>query len=308
MDADRQLEWFSQLRSGWCRVRRLRATMSAVVLASAVVLSLNPAAIVLAGHVSQPSSARAGAGERTAMLVSRASRIVGVTSTAVSHGLKITLFVGQPSYPTDSLAQTTITVANVSSKPIGVINSPCTGQFTHAEVINSKGVPYPWPLPTYPVPCPLVLPAPLAPGASITDDSIVYMESGRLRAAVTIQTASPGSEYVNITGTTLTVKLYSSPPEHATFAAQPGSGGGFTTSIWPVPKDAGRLYYADVQICRGAQEQDIEGGMAGVWQSTSGSTLSTDILGPSCRHEEWHLIAGWLDYPAAHLDFSATTS
>jgi len=231
-----------------------------------------------------------------------------ICSTTESHGLQITLTVTAPSFPLDSLAQTTITLRNLTKQSIGIVNSICTGQSTHTEVLNKRGTPYPWPLPTYPLPCPVPLPTPLGPGKTLSTQSVVYLLSGTLRADLTVNVSNSSFDYVDVTGKVLKLGVFSSEPEHATFAAQPGSDGAFTASIWPVPKNAGKLYYAEDEVCRGNQGGEIDGGLANAWQSTSSTSVSTDILGPSCRHEEWHLIAGWLGYPAAKLDFSATSS
>ena len=235
-------------------------------------------------------------------------KVHDVSSSTVSHGLRITLSVAQPTYSIDGLALTVIAIQNVTGASIGLINSPCTGQYTHTEVLNKKGNPYPWPLPTYVLPCPLPLPTTLAAGKSLTSDSVVYLQSGMLRADLTIATSKAGNELVDVTGKKLSVKLHAAQPEYATFASQPGSVGGFTASIWPVPKDAGRLYYAEVEVCGSDAGQEIEGAAPGYWQSTSKSWVSTNILGPACMHEEWHVLAGWLGYGAARLDFSATSS
>ena len=235
-------------------------------------------------------------------------KVHDVSSSTVSHGLRITLSVAQPTYSIDGLALTVIAIQNVTGASIGLINSPCTGQYTHTEVLNKKGTPYPWPLPTYVLPCPLPLPTTLAAGKSVTSDSVVYLQSGTLRADLTIATSKTGDELVDVTGKKLTVKLHAAQPEYATFASQPGSVGGFTASIGPVPKDAGKLYYAEVEVCRSDAGQEIEGAVPGYWQSTSDSWVSTNILGPACTHEEWHVLAGWLGYGTARLDFSATSS
>ena len=168
----------------------------------------------------------------------RGQKLHDASSSTVSHGLRITLSVAQPMYAVDGLALTVIAIQNVTRASIGMINSPCTGQYTHTEVLTKKGSPYPWPLPTYPLPCPAPLPTPLAPGKSVTSNSVVYLQSGTLRADLTISTSKVGNE-LDVTGKKLVVKLHPARPEYATFASQPGSAGGSRPPSGPFPRMRG---------------------------------------------------------------------
>ena len=227
-----------------------------------------------------------------------------VTSTAVSHGVKITLTVRADSYPLRSLVRMVVTVENVSRKVFYVLGSICTGLFTHTLVLNRKGQPYPWPLPTYPIFCPKVQGSPLEPGKSVVTSSVVFLESGTLQAVANIS-----SRKYDVTGKPLTVGVYqTSEPEHATLAPISGSPGKFAASIWPVPKNSGKLYYAEIEQCDNGHILGGAGGLPNLWSSTSTSRVTSSILGNTCKHEEWHLIAGWLGYPAARLDFTLTTT
>lgn len=85
--------------------------------------------------------------------------------------------------------------------------------------------------------------------------------------------------------------------------------GGFTASIWLVPKNPAELYVASLQRCRQTNGRgEDESTIPGEWSMISGSVLYTNILGPGCAHDEWHFVAGWLGYPVANLDMSVSTS
>ena len=223
-----------------------------------------------------------------------------LSSTTVTHGLRIVLQVSRDRYPLNSLIDTNIRVQNVTVKAIKVVSSPCTGQYTHTEALDTHGVPIPWPLPIERLPCPLPFPQKLQPGKTITTTSIAYLQSGVLRADVTID--EPNAGFIEVPGNPLTIATYAAAPEHATFASTPGSPGGYPASIWPVPKNPGKLFVVSVQICdqfNGEVEQ--VGGLPGDWNATTGSVVSTSILGPGCVKEKWDLIAGWIGYPVASL-------
>ncbi|HZT95530.1 MAG TPA: hypothetical protein VFB34_01710 [Chloroflexota bacterium] len=227
-----------------------------------------------------------------------------IISTTVTDGLKITLVLPQSSYPKNALAATLIKVRNVSSNGIKLAAGQCFPPI-HTDVLNKHGKPFSYPDPFKPPSCGLSGGGrTLKPGQHVRLGSVVVLRSGNLRPSVLIQAKSTT---VTALGKVVKLKLSHAGAEH--IALTSGSNGSFIASITPALSHAGPLYVALYETCKRANGSgQVEGLVPGTWQQRSGSTVSTDVFGPGCVRELWHLVAGWIGFPAAKLDLSISSS
>ena len=232
-----------------------------------------------------------------------------VSVTTKSHGLRITLLAPRATYPMNSLVLTTIRVKNVSVRSIGIARAGCLPTI-RTDVLDKKGQPYPPPVNSYPASCgPDIGPMMLTPGAVLRETSLVVLRSGWLRADLAIETGNAGSR--DIHGKVLGLTLVPAAAEHVTltYGTPRNPNVGFTATISPTPKGAGRLYVASWQSCGQANGTGEDtGSFPYQWLTASGPTLHTTILHPGCGHQLWQFVAGWIGHPVAKLKVSITTS
>ena len=212
-------------------------------------------------------------------------------------------------YPANSLVLTTIRVKSVSAKTVSILRGGCLPSI-RTVVLDKKGQPYPPPVNPYPSCGPYIRPMVLTPGAVLRETSLVVLRSGWLRADLAIETGKAGS--VNIHGKVLSLKLVPATAEHValTYGTPRHPNAGFTATISPSPKGAGRLYVTFWQSCGQANGRGEDTGtFPDSWGArSSGPTLHTTILHPGCGHQLWQFVAGWIGHPVAKLKVSITTS
>jgi hypothetical protein len=234
---------------------------------------------------------------------------VPAAATIENHGLKITLSAPRGTYPRNALVATSITVKNVSSKSIPILRWACLPSI-RTLVLGKKGHPYPPPVNLHPPSCGPSRPSkPLVPGGVLRTTSLVVLRSGSLRADLRIAGGQSGS--LAVSGNVLRLTLVPGAAEHVRLTSgTPGHpNAGFTASIRPVQKRAGRLYVASWQSCRQANGTGQDTGtFPGQWLAASRSILRTSILRPSCGHQMWQFAAGWIGHPVAKLDLNVSAS
>jgi len=226
-----------------------------------------------------------------------------IASTVRSHGLAITLSVPKRAYPEGSLVPTTITVRNISHRPLGVLNSKCDPGI-ETEVLNGAGdILYP---PAFrgqfepnclgrgPV-CPNSPGLCLKPGKVLRISSIVVLLGARIRAEVTRATRYALSPLL---GKPLTIRLTPSRAERVRMI--PTSNNTFVARIYPVPAHAGRLYYASALTCYTGEGISSGGDPPGDWASTTAKTLRASFK--MChKGYVWQFVAGWIGHPAVEV-------
>ena len=232
-----------------------------------------------------------------------------VMATTTSHGLKITLSAPLRTYAANSLLLTTIRVKNVSARTVSIQRGGCLPTIG-TVVLNKKGQPYSPPVNSYPASCgPDIGPTMLTPGAVLRESSFVVLRPGWLRADLAIETGKAGPG--DIHGKVLRLTLIPAAPEHVALAyGTPGHpDAGFTATISPTLKGAGRLYVTSSESCNQANGTGVATGtFPDHWAAASGPTLHTTILHPGCGHQLWQFVAGWIGHPVAKLKVSITTS
>jgi len=242
--------------------------------------------------------ARVGAAAAPPARISTGSH-PGATSAA-THGLEITVSVPRTSYPVGSLIRATITVKDLTHHAVRVVHDTCTSMVTRIE--------YSWPLPNPSRSCPAVMPSStLGAGRAMTLGSVLYLRSPSLRPIIYL--LGRGRAVSVVVGKPLRLSVTPAESEHAALMWRRGSNAGPAASIWPAPKNHGKLYYAQWEGCVG-QRAGIGGGPTYAWRSSTGSSVHPLLLRTSTcpRLLEWHVIAGWLGHTAARLDLKVSAT
>ena len=221
------------------------------------------------------------------------------------YGLKVTLSTPESTYPTNALVEATVTVVNISKKPIDVLEGLCK-PVLGIDVLDTKGKPYPSPVAFSTDSCPPeYLPDELNPGKSLHDSPFVILQSGLIRSNLAIAGGKTGT--IDVIGKTLKLAVVSGQPEHVTLAPAPANpNGGYTASITPVQAHRGHLYVTSYQFCNKSNGEDE--GEGDSWDQESGATVSTDILGSFCSSEKWQFVAGWIGLPVATFLMTVSTN
>lgn len=223
----------------------------------------------------------------------------GTHVAAISHGVKLSLLLPRRVYPAHALVSGVVRIKNVSPQTVLIPGYPaaCVSYNPGVQVTNVSGqIVYPPPV-TVPPPCPPPPNQPLLPGQSVEQRLYAVLDGPYVRAMVELQEQTAGSSAaVMVTTPLIRLTLVPSTDPHL----RPHISATTVSAVVRRPAHARGLLYYDTWFIRcpnGAGGQ-ITGGSP-LWMRTPGTTLSPDCTPVS----EWHVIAGWLNYPVATLDY-----
>lgn len=235
-------------------------------------------------------------GVRTPTPAARHSKINSgsLIASRTIDGLRITLRVPARSEPAGALIRSRVTVRNVSRSPINLIGDGCSRE-PYVQLLDASGMPYPPPAFTGVWECAYSAPHPLIPGARVTSSLLVWLQSGRVRPAITIYADRSTRQ---VTGSVIHLHLTRAPSPRVVLRS--GSSGqsaiGFTASVRSEWKHSGRLYVESFESCMQATGGGTQTGSS-YWGAVKGPTIRTSILSPSCHSQLWHFYAGWIGHP-----------
>lgn len=220
----------------------------------------------------------------------------GLVASRTVDGLRITLRVSAKQEPVNALIRSRLTVANVSRRPIDLIDNGCFPEAS-VQVLNARDKPHPpfgfagvWE-------CAHKLPRVLEPGARLTSSPLVVLQAGRLRPEVTIFAAGSSRQ---LTGSIIRLHLTHVPSPrvvvHSGSSGRPGAG--YTASVLPAWRHSGPLYVQSLESCTQANGGGMLTGSS-YWGPVKGFTVRTSILRSTCHTQLWHFYAGWIGRPIA---------
>lgn len=229
---------------------------------------------------------------------------------ASSHGLVVTLFVTQPSYPQNALVKVTVRLWNSTSAPLQLMEPTPTvsvlwpsGKIAYSEAegrypAQVVSLSSPFKEPTGGIPAPFTI----RPGQAIARHVLVVMRTGRLQASVSLV----GSTAVLKTPVLL-VRLGRALYPQISFRKESSA---VVATITPTsPRQAGTLWYMSAMRCYSS------GGITG----ETGTTTWTRVLYADHRPDgsyrlpapsdcptprQWSLAAGWLSQPLAVANYA----
>lgn len=246
-------------------------------------------AVVLIGAIGG-GAAFASWGPSAARLAPRQPNSGGLVASRTTDGLRITLQVLRRWEPVNALIRSRLTVANVSRRPIDLIDNGCFPAAS-VQVLDARDEPYPPPAFTAVWDC-AHSPRVLEPGARLTSSPLVVLESSRLRPEVTVIAAGTSRR---LTRSIIRLHLMRVPvPRVVVHSGSSGrSGAGFIASVLPAWRHSGPLYVESLESCvqaNGGGSQTC----SPYWHSVKGFTVRTSILDPTCHTQLWHFYAGWI--------------
>jgi hypothetical protein len=221
----------------------------------------------------------------------------------VSHGLMMSLSVSRQTYPLNSLVLATVIMKNVTSHPAHVPLVKAICSTVQIDVYDAKQrVVFP---PTFPgavnsVSCPLRIPtATLTAGSTRSWQIPVILRGPHLRLSMTLPfgnaptiATSEITIHLTTSGPMPKVALHTLPRVYADLGfSQPHHGG---------------LYFTDWIACnRGTST------VGDPWNSPWSISRSGKLvpvwsrLGPCAGQREWHVLAGYLNYPVVAINFKS---
>jgi hypothetical protein len=222
-----------------------------------------------------------------------------LSATTKSLGAALTLTVPNRIYPRNALMRVTVSLRNISSHPI-MFGAPCQPAL-QANVEDRSGyVEYPPPLPRSfpPHNCP---PPPLHPHVPVLRPRearfgkfYVVLRAAHLRAQAVV-----GQFNSEIFTPVLTVRLAPAPPPRLTL---------LNRTHWAVRYDGRsipgqRLMYAASFSCTTSPTGVVYVGGITVWSASKSKRIQPAEAKQCKALRELHLMAGYLNHPAAELDY-----
>lgn len=166
------------------------------------------------------------------------------------------------------------------------------------DVLDTKGQPLS-PLPPAPgpyPPCTAPLPYPLHPAQTLSRTVFVVLLAGRLRATANVNTLSGTRNYAGMDLVTPVVTVTLHPASAPAVTVQTPSN---TVAVVAKPPDAkGPLRYEQWSIC------GVGGARVLTWSTAASSSVDAGCLQP----REWHLVAGWVNYPVTFVNMKSPTA
>ena len=220
---------------------------------------------------------------------------IGTATTvrAVSNGIRLTLIVPHRVYTTNALARVTVQVRNVSHHPVWTrIGVNCITWNPSVEVMDDRGTLAPQLPPSYfPPPCPRVGGQPLPPGAAVREHELVIIGARHVSAVLMVGKHLNG----RVETPAVTVRLIPGTPLRV--AVHDSLAGPFVQVDRPNGA-TGPLYVEDSAFCH------LSAGMATFQNTLIWTPAPASPIYPDCGNtQEWHGLAGYLNYPVAAFDY-----
>lgn len=230
-----------------------------------------------------------------------ASRAPDDHAHIVTHGLRITLHVGRPSYPANALVRATLVIRNVTHHQISIMfgqNSPrvvvvdSSGRevYSPATPLGNLTLIYPeGPGPSY---------FKLGAGQSYRVGQYAILRGSELRAQVVIASLAHPSE-IDIARPRLRVRLTAAGAPKDVVSASP-----LRATIVARVRETGPMIWKGEDQCVTGRGDTYATGSG--WTSTRGDVVVPDPSLPTdCATYTWHAIAGWLNHPVATIVYSS---
>jgi hypothetical protein len=224
----------------------------------------------------------------------------------VAHGVRLALLVPRSDYPANALIKVTLTVQNVSTRPVNVgrdSNGDCESYSPHATVETDSGaILYPPVIPPGSLrSCPDAGGyAGLFPGETVTTQQYVVLRSGRLRARLIIPVRG-GTQW--LATPPLALSLYPSSPPAVRLHIRPRR---LPSADIVRPRGArGPLYVVSNWYCtwpNPAYGSSATTQTSQVWGTTTSTHLTAGEK-PCRRVVWWRAVAGWLGEPVATIRY-----
>jgi hypothetical protein len=222
-----------------------------------------------------------------------------ITVSAVAHGVKLTLTVPRREYPRNALIRAKLSLENISAEAVPVLGArfpACRYQYWAAARVLTKGGKAVYPPIVSPdefISCgPLMFPLQLRPGETLRNTVFLVLRGSHIQGFTALGTEQEPIEVETpITTVRLTrkssphIRLQTSPVLEAVLRGQ-------------AHVRQARLYYYEWASCRDGEPRTMD------WTPFSIRKARTYSFTPGCENpSEWHLAAGWLNYPIAQVDW-----
>jgi hypothetical protein len=216
-----------------------------------------------------------------------------ITVTTVSAGVRLSLTVPRRVYMINALARVTVQVRNVSSHPVWTrIGVTCITYYPSVEVMDDHGALTPQlPSDFFPPPCPWPGAQQLPSGEVVREHVLAIVGGTHISAVLLVgkhlrgRVETPAVTVSLILGTPLSVAV------HASLA------GPFVQVDRPAGA-TGPLYVEDSTFCH------LSGGRDTYQSNLIWSPAPAGPVYPNCGDtQEWHGLAGYLNYPVAAFNY-----
>jgi hypothetical protein len=215
------------------------------------------------------------------------------TVSTASAGVRLTLTVPRRVYMTDALAQMTVQVRNVSPHPVWTrIGVTCITFYPSVEVMDDHGTFTPQ-LPSnfFPPPCPWPGAQQLPPGGTVREHVRVIVGATHISAVLLVGKRLRG----RVETSAVTVQLVPGTPPPVTVHDSPA---GPSVQVDRPAGATGPLYVEDSAFCH------LSTGIDTFQNNLIWYPAPADPIVPDCGDtQEWHGLAGYLNYPVAAFDY-----
>jgi hypothetical protein len=223
----------------------------------------------------------------------RATTNSPLTVSTVSAGVRLTLTVPRRVYATNALARVTVQVRNVSPHPVWTrIGVTCITFNPLVEVMDDHGTLTPQlPSDIFPPPCHGLAGGLLPPGAGVREHVLVIVGGTHISAVLLVgkhlrgRVETPAVKVSLVAGTPPSVAVHDSPAGPFVQVDRPAGA-------------TGPLYVEDSASC------PLSAGIDPFPNNLIRSPVPAGPVYPDCGNiQEWHGLAGYLNYPVAAFDY-----
>jgi hypothetical protein len=225
--------------------------------------------------------------------VVRASASSPLTVSTVSNGVRLTLTVSRRVYAASALAQVTVQVRNASRHPVWTrIGVNCITWNPSVEVIDDRGTLTSQLPPDYfSPPCPRVGGRLLPPGAGVREHVLVIIGATHISATLLVGKRLNG----RVQTPAVTVRLVPGTPPSVAVRDSPF---GPSVQVDRPTGATGPLYVEDSAFCH------LSAGIDTFQNTLIWTPAPAGPIYPDCGNtQEWHGLAGFLNYPVAAFDY-----